>query len=41
MQEQLAKYAPGNSVQLAISRDGKEKVIEVVLQKAHTGYFSF
>ena len=24
LQEQLAKYAPGNSVQLAISRDGKE-----------------
>lgn len=35
LQEQLAKYAPGNSVQLAISRDGKEKVIEVVLQNTY------
>ena len=35
LQEQLAKYAPGNSVQLAISRDGKEKIVEVVLQNTY------
>lgn len=34
LQEQLAKYTPGNTVQVAISRDGKEKVIDVVLQNS-------
>lgn len=35
LQEQLAKYTPGNSVQFLISRAGKEKTIDVVLQNSY------
>lgn len=35
LQEQLAKYTPGNTVQFSISRAGKEKTIDVVLQNSY------
>lgn len=35
LQEQLAKYTPGNTVQVTLSRDGKEKVIDVTLQNTY------
>lgn len=35
LQEQLAKYTPGNTVQLTVSRDGKEKAVEVILQSSY------
>ena len=35
LQEQLAKYTPGNTVQVTLSRDGKEKVIDVTLQSTY------
>lgn len=35
LQEQLVKYTPGNTIQLALSRDGKEKLMEVVLQDTY------
>lgn len=35
LQEQLAKYTPGNTVQFLISRAGKEKTIDVVLQNSY------
>lgn len=35
LQEQLAKYTPGNTVQVTLSRDGKEKVIDVMLQSTY------
>ena len=34
LQEQLAKYAPGNTLQVVLSRGGKEKVLDVVLQNS-------
>lgn len=34
-QEQLAKYAPGNTVQFTVVRDGKEKIMDVVLQNSY------
>lgn len=34
LQEQLAKYAPGNKIQVTLSRKGKEKVVDVVLQNS-------
>lgn len=34
-QEQLVKYNPGATVQLEVNRDGKEKVIDVVLQNSY------
>lgn len=34
-QEQLAKYAPGNTVQFTLVRDGNEKVIDIVLQNSY------
>lgn len=34
-QEQLAKYTPGNTIQLAVDRDGSEKLIEVTLQNSY------
>lgn len=34
-QEQLAKYTPGNTIQLAVDRDGNEKLIEVTLQNSY------
>lgn len=34
LQEQLAKYTPGNVVSVTLSRDGKEKVVEVTLQNS-------
>lgn len=34
-QEQLVKYTPGNTVQFKLHRDGKEKVINVVLQNTY------
>jgi len=30
--EQLGQYTPGNTIQITLSRDGKEKVVDVVLQ---------
>lgn len=33
-QEQLAKYAPGDTIQFALNRNGKEKTIDVVLQNS-------
>lgn len=35
LQEQLAKYTPGNTVQFLISQAGKEKTIDVVLQNSY------
>ena len=35
LQEQLAQYTPGNTVQMTLSRDGKEKVADVVLQNSY------
>lgn len=35
LQEQLAKYTPGNTVRFVLSRDGKEKILEVVLQNTY------
>lgn len=32
LQEQLAKYTPGNTVRITVSRDGKEKIFDAVLQ---------
>lgn len=34
-QEQLAKYTPGNTIQLVVDRDGSEKLIEVTLQNSY------
>lgn len=34
-QEQLVKYNPGNTVQLNLNREGKEKIINVVLQNTY------
>lgn len=34
-QEQLAKYTPGNTIQLLISRGGKERTVDVVLQNTY------
>lgn len=33
-QEQLAKYAPGDTIQFALNRKGKEKTVDVVLQNS-------
>lgn len=35
LQEQLAQYTPGNTIQMALSRDGKENVVDVVLQNSY------
>ena len=35
LQEQLAQYTPGNTIQMTLSRDGKEKVADVVLQNSY------
>lgn len=35
LQEQLAKYTPGNTVQVSLSREGKEKVVDVTLQNTY------
>ncbi len=35
--EQLGQYTPGNTIQVTLSRDGKEKVVDVVLQSTFGG----
>lgn len=35
LQEQLVKYAPGNTIEIVFSRDGKEKQVNVVLQNTY------